>query len=129
MRKPFSASVAACLVAVALAALTTACAKEYWVAVDDPSKATAVEITIADTGFEPATMRVSKGALVVWTNLDQVPHSVTSATGTFDIELGPGEACTHTFSEYGSFEYADRLGSSSAAGTVSVNFGRVAINR
>jgi plastocyanin len=127
MRVKFVITVAASL--VAFVALTTSCAREYWVAVPAPSATTVVEIDIVNDGFEPSTMRVSKGARVVWTNEDAVPHSVTSANGHFDAVLDPGETFTHRFDEFGSFSYTDGVGETAAHGAVTVNFGRVAVNR
>lgn len=51
--------------------------------------------------FVPASVRVHPGDLVVWTNKDIVPHTVT-ASGWFDSgPLQPGDQWTHGVSEEG----------------------------
>jgi len=53
----------------------------------------AAEVSMQAFGFVPATLTVQKGATVVWTNRDDVPHSVTAADGRFDSgPVAPGKS-------------------------------------
>lgn len=38
-------------------------------------------VFIEDMKFNPGTVRIKKGSIVVWVNKDLVPHCVTSSTG------------------------------------------------
>jgi len=53
----------------------------------------AAEVSMQAFAFVPATLTVHKGATVVWTNHDEVPHSVTAADGRFDSgPVAPGKS-------------------------------------
>jgi plastocyanin len=46
------------------------------------------------------------GTTVKWTNKDNVPHTVTSATGDWDSgQLSNGQSFSHTFTQAGTFAY------------------------
>ncbi len=44
-------------------------------------------VTIQNFAFNPVTIAISKGQTVTWTNMDNVPHTITSTTGVFDSSL------------------------------------------
>ncbi|HEY7110376.1 MAG TPA: plastocyanin/azurin family copper-binding protein [Nitrososphaeraceae archaeon] len=64
--------------------------------------------------FDPATLNVSTGASVTWTNGDTTLHTVTSGTpeggaasgAEFDSSyIGAGKTFEHTFASAGTFDY------------------------
>jgi plastocyanin len=67
----------------------------------------AVETTnviMEDIQFKPATIQISVGDTVTWTNEDSTEHTVTS--DNFDSgNLEQGETFTHTFDEAGVYDY------------------------
>ncbi len=64
------------------------------------------EVTIVDFAFEPATLEVSAGATVSWTNTGQVVHTVTADNGAFNSgEMSPGATVTGTFNTPGTYTY------------------------
>lgn len=64
------------------------------------------EVTIVDFAFEPATLEVSAGATVSWTNTGAVVHTVTADNGAFNSgEMSPGATVTGTFNTPGTFTY------------------------
>lgn len=63
-------------------------------------------VTIIDDAFTPASITVSVGDTVTWTNAGQDPHTVTSDSGAFDSQrLEPGAVFSHTFTAAGTFTY------------------------
>jgi plastocyanin len=59
-------------------------------------------------GFFPNTITVVLGVnnTVVWTNMDNSPHTVTSNGGSFDSgNMAPGQAYTYTFTTAGTYAY------------------------
>jgi plastocyanin len=72
--------------------------------------ADAQTVVIANLAFDPATITVSTGTTVAWTNDDSVPHTVTSTDGAFDSGIfDPGGSFAFTFNEPGSFPYVCQL--------------------
>ena len=66
----------------------------------------AVEVQVVDFAFEPASVTVSVGTTVTWTNAGSRPHTVTAEDGAFDSgRLDPGETFSFTFEEPGTFGY------------------------
>jgi plastocyanin len=64
------------------------------------------EVTIVDFAFEPATLEISAGASVSWTNTGQVVHTVTADNGAFNSgEMSPGATVTGTFNTPGTYTY------------------------
>lgn len=56
--------------------------------------------------FDPATITISKGTTVTWTNKDTAQHTVTEINNAFSSEiLSQGQIYNHTFNETGTFEY------------------------
>jgi plastocyanin len=57
--------------------------------------------------FDPATLTVKKGTQVVWTNMSDAPHTVTSDNGTFNTSsnLSQNQTFMFTFTTAGTFSY------------------------
>jgi plastocyanin len=71
-----------------------------------PTRAAQHAVLIADSAFSPATMTVTVGDTVTWTNADGRPHTVTSNDGAFDSgNLDEGGVFSFTFSEPGTYTY------------------------
>ena len=65
-------------------------------------------VAIARSGFVPASITVTVGDTVTWTNNDSVSRSVVSDTGLFASGLlTPGQSFSHTFDRTGTFRYRD----------------------
>jgi plastocyanin len=63
-------------------------------------------VAIVDFAFQPASLTVTAGSTVTWTNSGAVPHTVTSDSGAFDSGvLQPGASFSHTFDTAGTFSY------------------------
>ncbi len=63
-------------------------------------------VVIQNLSFEPATVEVFTGSTVVWTNEDDVEHTVTSTEPLFDSDvIPPGGEFSYTFDEEGSYDY------------------------
>jgi plastocyanin len=63
-------------------------------------------VTIDDFAFSPATLTITAGDTVTWTNQDTTTHTATSNTGVFDSgDLDPGDAFSFTFTTPGTYEY------------------------
>ncbi len=63
-----------------------------------------VAIEITNFAFVPATVTISKGTTVVWTQEDSVSHTV-SGTGFDSGSLSQGQTFSKTFNEAGTFNY------------------------
>ena len=58
-------------------------------------------MSIANFSFSPATLTVSVGTKVTWTNNDTVTHTVTAVQGAFDSnDLSPGNTFSFTFTSH-----------------------------
>jgi plastocyanin len=96
--------------------------------VSPPEAATTAHVSIVDFGFSPATITVSAGATVTWTNTGQSIHSVTSDASAFDSSptcptgscINPGASYSHLFTAAGTFAYHCRV-HANMVGTVVVN--------
>lgn len=76
--------------------------------------------TIAGFGFHPASLTVSVGDTITWTNDDAASHTVTADDGSFDTgRLGRGASGAHTFTAAGTFAYHCAI-HPSMTGTVTV---------
>ena len=63
-------------------------------------------VAIADFAFSPATLTITAGDTVTWTNEDQVAHTATSTTGAFDSgSLDQGASFSQTFTTPGTYDY------------------------
>jgi plastocyanin len=66
------------------------------------------EVSIQGMAFSPATLTITAGTTVNWTNIDGVSHTVTSDTaGLFDSGTisGSNGTYSHLFSTAGTFNY------------------------
>ncbi len=65
-----------------------------------------LEVGIKDYAFVPKTLTVAVGTTVTWTNRDEEPHTVTSATGDFSSPgLDTDEAFSRKFTAPGTYTY------------------------
>jgi plastocyanin len=63
-------------------------------------------VTIVDYSYNPATITVSVGTKVIWTNNGPSAHTVTSDTGLFDSgNMGVGQKWNYTFDTAGTYKY------------------------
>lgn len=65
------------------------------------------DVDIKGFAYDSATITVSKGTTVTWTQHDSAVHTVTSVSGdVLDSQnLAKGETFSYTFDETGTFEY------------------------
>ncbi len=78
-------------------------------------------VNIKNYAFSPATITISKGQTVTWTNMDSAPHTVTSTRGIFDSgSIGNGQIFSYTFNTAGTFEYSCTIHPSMQHGKVIV---------
>jgi plastocyanin len=64
------------------------------------------QVNIDGFAFVPATLTVSAGTTVTWTNRDEEPHTVAASDGSFHSPgMGTGATFTHTFATAGTFDY------------------------
>jgi plastocyanin len=73
-----------------------------------PRAASAVQVTIQNYAFSPASLTIPAGTTVVWTNKDTAPHTVTVSSGpaTFSSpNLQQGDTFTYTFTKPGTYSY------------------------
>jgi plastocyanin len=63
-------------------------------------------VLIEGMRYQPEGLTVAAGDTVVWLNRDMVPHTATSASGSFDSnEIAPGKSWAHTVRSTGEFAY------------------------
>lgn len=64
------------------------------------------QVTIANFAFSPASLTIAVGDTVVWTNNDNVIHTVTSTTGVFNSgSLANNATFSYIFKSAGTFDY------------------------
>lgn len=79
-------------------------------------------VSIQSSAFYPASLIISKGTIVKWTNNDGTNHTVTSNTAVFDSgNLSSSQTYSYTFNTPGSFPYHCTVHGLSMSGTVTVN--------
>jgi plastocyanin len=67
---------------------------------------TDLEVSIVSRAYQPATLTITAGQTVTWTNHALTPHTVTAVAGQFDSgRIDPGESFTVTFATPGTFAY------------------------
>jgi len=70
-----------------------------------PSSATAA-VTIDNFSFTPAELTVSVGTTVIWTNRDDIPHTIVSNDGVFKSKVrDTDETFSFTFDKAGTYSY------------------------
>lgn len=63
-------------------------------------------VGIQNSAFGPATVHVVVGGTVVWTNKDDMAHTVTDLNGSFDSgSIAAGQTYTRTFNTAGTYTY------------------------
>ena len=68
--------------------------------------AASAEVKIDNFSFGPATITVSAGTTVTWTNRDDIPHTVVSDDKVFKSKvLDTDEKFSFTFDKAGNFPY------------------------
>lgn len=73
---------------------------------DQPSATSAAEVKIDNFSFGPQTLTVSVGTTVVWTNRDDIPHTVVSTDGVFKSKVrDTDEKFSYTFTRAGTYPY------------------------
>jgi amicyanin len=87
---------AGCAALIVAALLTSGC----------PAFAADAEVTIDNFTFSPQTLTIKAGTKVTWTNRDDIPHTVASATKAFKSPaLDTDDTYSFTFTTAGSYEY------------------------
>jgi plastocyanin len=72
---------------------------------DQPSGASA-DVKIDNFSFGPQTLTVFVGTTVVWTNRDDIPHTVVSTDGVFKSKVrDTDEKFSYTFTKAGTYPY------------------------
>jgi plastocyanin len=63
-------------------------------------------INVDNFSFSPATVTVSAGTTITWTNHDDIPHNIVEKDQKFKSKaLDTDDSFTHTFTEAGTYEY------------------------
>lgn len=74
-----------------------------------PSAAVTITGSAGSYAFSPATLQITVGTTVTWTNRSQTLHTVTSDTGLFDTTtdkaLDTGQTFSFTFTKAGTYAY------------------------
>lgn len=71
----------------------------------DQTKNASVTINIQNFAFNPASVTISKGTTITWTNNDSAPHQIKSATFN-SSQLSKGQTFSFTFNDAGTFDYS-----------------------
>jgi plastocyanin len=75
-----------------------------------PASTATKAVAIRAAGFQPATVTISNGDAVKWTNRDTKTHQIVANNGSFASSvIKPGSAYTHVFKVAGTFRYHDAL--------------------
>ena len=78
-----------------------ACSKNYNSTMYTPNA-----VSIRNFAFSVATLSVSAGTQVTWTNNDATAHTVTADDGSFDSgNIAPGGSFSHTFTSMRTVKY------------------------
>ena len=89
-----------------------------------PTEQPSVNVNITNLNFVPTTVYVPIGKTVIWTNNDDVIHTITSVTGSFDSgSIDPGTTYSYTFNQTGTYEYSCTIHASIPHGRVIVTAG------
>ena len=73
---------------------------------EEEAASTSTEINISGFAFVAATITVTVGTTVTWTNLDSAAHTVTSETDLFDSDnLARNATFSYSFADRGTFSY------------------------
>jgi Icc protein len=76
------------------------------VAANDQPAGASADVKIDNFSFGPQTLTVSVGTTVVWTNRDDIPHTVVSTDGVFKSKVrDTDEKFSYTFTKGGTYPY------------------------
>ncbi len=65
-----------------------------------------ISADIIDLDYDPRDLTVERGTTVAWTNIGELPHTVTDVDGTFDSDLMmKGDTYERRFETVGTFNY------------------------
>jgi plastocyanin len=68
--------------------------------------ANSIKIEVKNFMFGPQTLTVSAGSTVIWTNLDQEPHTIASDAGLFRSNaIDTNETFSFRFDKPGTYRY------------------------
>ena len=67
-----------------------------------------MSVDVIDNDFDPSPLRVAVGGVVSWTNVGDLPHTVT-ADGFDSGIMSPGDTFEWRFSEAGTYDYVCAL--------------------
>ncbi len=71
-----------------------------------PARAETAAVSIDNFTFTPATLTITPGTTVTWTNADDIPHTVAASDKTFKSKpLDTNDHFAFTFATPGSYEY------------------------
>jgi amicyanin len=77
-----------------------------FIAAASPARAADTEVKIDNFTFNPPQITVKAGDTVVWTNHDDIPHTVTSKTMVFRSKaMDTDDKFSFTFATPGSYAY------------------------
>ena len=78
----------------------------HTVGLSQDAKPALVEVKIDNFSFSPATITVSAGTTVRWTNRDDIPHTVVSDDQKFESKApDTDDQYTYTFTKPGTYPY------------------------
>jgi plastocyanin len=76
------------------------------IAAGSPANAVKAEVKIDNFSFAPSTLTVKSGTEIVWTNSDDIPHTVVSDDRTFKSKvLDTDETFSFTAGKPGTYSY------------------------
>lgn len=76
------------------------------IAANDQPSGSRADVKIDNFSFGPQTLTVSVGTTVVWTNRDDIPHTVVSTDGVFKSKVrDTDEKFSYTFTRAGTYPY------------------------
>lgn len=81
----------------------TGCRRDATTATPPPANVT--KVVMQNMQFSPATVEITKGGTIEWTNEDMTPHTATSPTFGDSGSLASGQSWSHAFNEVGEFPY------------------------
>jgi len=72
------------------------------------SNTTTSKVSITSSGYSPASLTVTNGSTVTWTNNDNMAHTVTTTEGSINSgDIAPGSSYSKTFTTAGTYTYHD----------------------
>jgi plastocyanin len=94
------------ILVLTIAVVMTACSSGTTSKTTTSSTSSNSTVSLANFAFSPATLNVTVGTTVTWTNNDSTTHTVTSDTGVFDSgNLAPNSTFSYKFNNAGTFAY------------------------